>query len=136
MSLKNPIRLAFWDHVDTSGNCWPWRRAISSNGYGHVLGDNGRQQSAHTLAYEAYYGPVANGMEIDHLCRNRMCCNPFHLEAVTHRENVLRGTSLSALRAKQTHCARGHELEFNHSYSEPRRCRLCVQIKNRRRYEE
>jgi hypothetical protein len=84
---------------DIEGACLPWPGAIMANGYGR----NGRRL-AHRVAYEAHYGAIPAGMWIDHLCRNRGCVNPLHLEAVTPAENTRRG----ALVALKTTCAQGH----------------------------
>jgi hypothetical protein len=68
-----------------------------------------RMQQAHRIAYEAFRGPIAAGLEIDHLCRNPRCCNPVHLEPVTHRENVRRGKAAqprTGIRRKAPHNVR------------------------------
>ncbi|MEU6204615.1 HNH endonuclease signature motif containing protein [Micromonospora musae] len=70
----------------------------------------GRTINAHRAAYYLFVGEVAEGLELDHLCRQRRCVNPNHLEPVTGRENVLRGVGLTAKNATKTHCPRGHEL--------------------------
>lgn len=77
----------------TDGGCWVWTRAKQSAGYGHFT-LNGRWVLAHRWFYERERGAVPNGMELDHLCRNRACCNPAHLEAVPHTENVRRGKNV------------------------------------------
>lgn len=70
--------------------CWIWQRSLGGGGYGHFW-LNGRTQRAHVYYYEQKYGPVPNGLELDHLCRQRRCCNPDHVEAVTHVVNARRG---------------------------------------------
>jgi hypothetical protein len=66
--------------------CWHWRGAVTSSGYGSV-GHEGRLWSTHRLAYELLIGPIPDGLHIDHLCLNKLCCNPWHLEPVTQQEN-------------------------------------------------
>lgn len=91
----------FWARVQTSdgGECWPWTGSKQQGGYGSVsVRVDGRVTStpAHRMAYTLAKGPIPAGLTIDHLCRNRACCNPAHLEAVTIGENVDRGWAFRA----------------------------------------
>lgn len=79
--------------IDSNG-CWIWNGAKTSGGYGHVKTGLTTYKHAHVVTYEDKYGPVTEGLELDHLCRVRACCNPDHLEAVTHTENVRRGGAM------------------------------------------
>ena len=90
------------------GACIVWGGAKDADGYGR-LKVLGVVRGAHVVAYEAKHGRVPEGTELDHLCRRRDCVNPDHVEAVTHRENVLRGNCIAARNARKTHCKRGHE---------------------------
>lgn len=94
--------------------CWLWPGARSDGGYGNIMSSRttGRRRAllVHRVVFEHFQGPIGDGLELDHLCRVRHCCNPAHLEPVTRRTNVLRGLSPAAKAAKQTHCIRGHAL--------------------------
>lgn len=116
----------FWAKVDKTDGCWLWSAARTADGYGNIKVD-GKARRAHRLAYELSVGEIPAGLDLDHLCRNRSCVNPDHLEPVTRRENVLRGDGLAALRAKQTHCKSGHEFTPENTYtgSGGRSCRRC-----------
>jgi len=83
---------SFWAKVDKSGDCWKWTGAHNNMGYG-VTGVNGRHIGAHRAAYEFTFGDIPAGLVIDHLCGERACCNPAHMEPVSQRENIRRGSS-------------------------------------------
>ena len=126
----------FRSRVDRSAGsdaCWPWTGAISSAGYG-VVKLGGRRDSpillAHRVAFTLDRGPVPHGLQLDHLCRNRACCNPAHLEPVTPKVNTQRATALI------THCPKGHEYTPANTAiqkSGGRRCRTCHRESEQRR---
>lgn len=102
-----PTVAKFWPKVRKTETCWMWTGAPNSDGYGHI-GDRGRTVAAHRWVYETEVGPIPEGLEIDHLCRVRLCVNPAHLEAVPKKVNCLRGESPTAINARKTHCPHGH----------------------------
>ena len=111
------------------GACLVWTGNINSSGYGRVYDPEQRQQRlTHVVAWEARHGAKPDGLELDHLCRNRACLNTGHLELVTHQENVVRARPYRAYPPK-THCKRGHELTPENTYikkpSGKRRCYTC-----------
>jgi hypothetical protein len=142
MPATTPLRDRFLAKTAQAENgCWEWTGSRASNGYG-MVGDSGKLRQVHRVAYEIFVGPIPAGMSIDHLCRNRRCVSAEHLEAVTTRENVLRGVGLSAENARKTHCKRGHEFTPQNIYwtrnpSGPgRECRTCKALHARRRRVE
>lgn len=124
------------------GVCWTWQGAKTPDGYGKIRID-GRLVLVHRVMYEAHKGPIPEGMQIDHTCRRRHCCNPEHLEVVTSRENTLRGKGLTAKNARKKRCKRGHDLTDPENVIERqekdglrRRCRKCYLERKRKAYAE
>lgn len=115
----------FLDKVLIGDGCWLWNGPKNPKGYIQFASDSG--QSAHRFAYEYFVRPIPTGFTIDHLCRNRGCVNPNHLEAVPVRTNVLRGIGLTAHNARKTHCKRGHEFTPDNirAYRGKRYCLFC-----------
>ena len=107
--------------------CWEWKAHISQAGYGQLKGRGKKVVYAHRAVYEMLVGPIPKGLTIDHLCRNRACVNPNHMEPVTSVENVMRGQGPFAVNARKTHCKRGHEFTGDNTYRsrKGRECRKC-----------
>ena len=134
------LALRLLEEHDDSLDCllWPWRKCGSRGAYGRLtLVEEKRDIYAHRWAWELVNGPVPEGMELDHLCRTRLCFNPRHLEPVTRQVNALRGETTPAANARKKVCVRGHSLEGDvyHPPAKPhwRICRPCIQIKGRER---
>lgn len=122
----------FWSQVQVADSgCWEWTGPLSNGGYGYpYLPDLRRREYTHRLSYEAFVAPLHPDLVIDHLCRNRPCCDPAHLEQVPQRENIMRSPiAIASINASKTHCIRGHEFtpeNTGQATSGGRRCKTCV----------
>jgi hypothetical protein len=127
----------FWSKVDVPEQpscCWEWIGNIHATGYGQFsLGQ--RQLLPHRVAYTLLIGPIPLDRQLDHLCRNRRCVNPDHLQVATPRINTLRSGAIPAINARKTHCIQGHEYTPDNTKwnGNKRSCRLC-RVEGYRRY--
>ena len=129
----------FWSRVDRQGpnDCWPWMGALLWSGYGRVAhAGPGGYYRAHRVAYWLLVGEIPECLVIDHLCRNRLCCNPAHMEPVTIGENVRRGDlfDVGAYQRAKTHCIHGHAFSAENTHigkTGKRRCRECSRLRDR-----
>lgn len=131
MTPTQDLSARFWTKVDKTGSCWLWTGATTrrGDGYGQIR-VGGRLQLAHRVAYELVVGPIPEGMDVDHLCRVRLCVHPLHLEPVPPLENWRRGINFSARNSRKTHCHRGHPLSGdNLRIVNGGRSRRCLQCK-------
>lgn len=136
--------------VINEAGCWVWQGALEPTGYARFWVSSGRGPRAgrmvmvHRASYAEFKGELIPGLEIDHLCRNRACCNPDHLEQVTHQENMRRCPSLptsenpppgALINREKTHCKRGHRLSPDNiipsaAASGRRSCWACLRLRN------
>lgn len=143
---KKPVptfaeRLLAKVRVAESG-CWEWTAShVGSTGYGKIVNMNKTLMPAHRASYQLFVGPIPDGLEIDHLCRNPSCVNPEHLEPVTGRENKIRAMPYRVTgNEKKTHCPQGHPYDEENTrlYTAPtgytgRNCRACSRARDVRR---
>lgn len=136
-TLPRPAEERFWEKVKRwdPDECWDWTAGHSPEGYGRFNATWRVPGYAHRFAYELLIGPIPDGYQIDHLCRNRGCVNPKHMEPVTQRMNLLRGTSPSAHNARVTACIHGHPFDEANTYYPKRGGRFCRACARRRQRE-
>ena len=132
MSKTLPIRERIERHIQiVESGCWEWQGRLDRYGYGRFSFSK-IDRRAHRISYEEFVGPIPEGLVLDHLCRNRRCINPEHLEPVTNAENMRRSAVI------QTHCKRGHEFTAENTYlhRNMRHCRACTRIRQSKAYRE
>ena len=120
------------DRIDTGvdlDDCWEWQGAKNvTHGYGKIQ-VNKRTHNAHRIIYEVLVGPIPDGLVVDHLCRNKLCVNPDHLEPVTWAENIRRGIHTNQY-AKQVTCIRGHDFDYI-TPDGRRQCKTCAKLRRK-----
>ena len=124
MSYESLQRFQKKIELDILTGCWLWKGSLNYNGYGQFKLNN-KVCKAHRVSYEHWNGKIPNQLVINHICRNRQCVNPQHLEVVTIKDNTLRGVGPSAINAKKTHCPQGHPYLGDNLYISPKKDRVC-----------
>lgn len=137
--------MEFWDYVnkqgpmlvESLGPCWEWLghydRKLGYGKYSKRIGGISKSFKAHRYAWEQINGEFPEGLEPDHLCKNRICVNPSHIEPVTHKENIRRGNCPTGINARKVQCAKGHVL-IKRPDNDNRYCIICKREYNRLRY--
>lgn len=126
-SKADPLDRVLSKRLITGGGCWEYTGA-RRNGYGAV-GVDDRTVYVHRYVYERLVGPIPPGLVLDHLCRNRACFNPAHLEPVTQRENCRRGERAGQ---RVSRCKHGHSYTDDNTYTNPQGYRCCRQCRRDR----
>lgn len=140
------LKKRFWNNVSATSaeGCWNWNGPISIYGYGRLMESVGnrktKQLMAHRFAYEEVIGKIEEGMTIDHVCRNKSCVNPAHMEIVTRGENSTRAHSKNMNAMRDNCCIRGHKIEGENVVLEKRkngsqrkRCKACAKLRDSKR---
>jgi hypothetical protein len=106
----------FLDRINKQSYCWTWVGSIGHDGYGRAY-YKGKNNMAHRAVYRAFVDEIPPEMTIDHLCRNKLCVNPEHLQVASQRDNILRSDNQASINTKKTHCVNGHEYTAKNTYS-------------------
>lgn len=132
--MRPPLR-RFWDRVEKTKTCWNWTGPLS-RGYGRHICVRGVRYSPHRYAWIEKHGPIPEGLQIDHKCRNRRCVRPSHLRVVDQRTNVLCGNGPAAKNARKKHCPKGHAyvVRKNGRMGLQRQCLVCRCERAKARY--
>lgn len=131
-SFEDGFLFRLFSRIQFTKNCWLWLGQKTGDGYGLIRrkDDKNKSYRVHRVIYEIFIDDIPKGLVLDHLCRTPSCVNPLHLEAVTCKENILRGIGPTANNKRKTHCAKGHKLEGKNLLKSAtlgyRRCRTCI----------
>lgn len=127
--ISRPIEERFFERVqepfDVQNDCWMWTGSKTGNGYGQVWLNTKEKEAAHRVAYKMFVGPIPEGFHVDHLCRNRLCVRPDHLEPLSAHLNI------GQWHRARTHCRKGHPYDRENTRYRLRedriyrQCRIC-----------
>ncbi len=125
--------------IDPFTQCWVWQGFIGKSGYARLFIEKGKgkRKFVHRYSYENFVGKIPDDLTLDHICRNRKCCNPTHLQPVTIKQNTLLGIGFAPKNKAKSHCRNGHEYSESNTYHvrNERACKICLSI-NSAKYRE
>jgi len=128
-----------WKRVSKSEDgCWNWTGHVSGGGYGRIR-NGGKREQAHRVSFALAGNKIPEGLVVDHICNNRRCVRPDHLQAITQRDNILRSDSPPARQSKQVACLNGHPLDGDNLFMRrngKRECRVCIRARGRKRLQD